>query len=164
VLWCPSQNTYFRNLCEREPGLFDCKVLDFAFNGVATWEMRWYAAESISPADSIRLAEGFHRKPILLADTVAELEPCAIAAQPSDVVLFHVYAPNRRNRLVVRAVNASSREQEVRFEPGRRIGRVESLDLRGRPVGSVTLQGSGAGWTHRARPWEIMTFGIGAPE
>ena len=157
VLWCTSQNTLFRNLDKREKGLFDCKVLDFAFNGVTQWGFRFYSAEKITPADSIRLAESFHRRCIPLpADTPSRLDLGLGCDQP-EIVLFHLLPATRPSSVLVRTCNVSDQAISARFATRQKLKIVKRVDLLAN-VMQNDVDHHGRGWTHQYRPWEIATF------
>lgn len=157
ILWCTSQNTLFRNLDKREKGLFECKVLDFAFNGVTQWGFRFYAAEKITPADSIRLAECFHRRCISLpADTPALTDP-GLACDRKEIVLFHLMPASRPSAVLVRTCNVSDQSITAQFKTGLKPKTVKRVDLLAN-VMADDVDRHGRGWIHRYRPWEIATF------
>ena len=162
ILWCISQNTLFRNLCSKEKGLFDCKVLDFAFNGVTNWGFRFYAAKKITPAQSMMLAESFHRTPIPLPADCPSLGEFPITSGDPDIVLYHTLSSPSGKGILLRTLNASGNEKEVSLKCGSKPGSVKLKDLL-----SKTIKGSedrlkiqGDSWRYRFRPWEIVTFEI----
>jgi len=157
ILWCTSQNTLFRNLDQRERGLFDCKVLDFAFNGVTQWGFRFYSAERITPADSIRLAESFHRQFIALpADLPSQMDLGLYCAQ-KEIVLFHLMPSSQPVGILVRTCNVSSQAVTAQFETSQKLKTVKRVDLLAN-VMQDDLDRHVHGWSHRYRPWEIATF------
>lgn len=157
ILWCTSQNTLFRNLDQRERGLFDCKVLDFAFNGVTQWGFRFYSAEKITPADSIRLAESFHRQFIPLpADSPSRMD-LGLFCEQKEIVLFHLMPSSHSSGVLVRTCNVSSQAVTAQFEMSQKLKTVTRVDLLAN-VMQDDLERHGHGWTHRYRPWEIATF------
>jgi len=162
ILWCISQNTMFRNLCSREKGLFDCKVLDFAFNGITNWGFRFYAAKKITPAQSVMLAESFHRTPVSLPYDFPAPGKFSIVSDLSDIVLFHTLMSSDGESILLRTLNTSDNEKEANLKCGSRPGSVKLVDLL-----SETIKGSedrlriiDNGWLYRFRPWEIATFEI----
>jgi hypothetical protein len=70
LLWCPSQNTRFRCVEESNAHVIECTVLNFSFTGSANWEMRFHAGSCFSAAESMRLAETFHRRPVRIPENV----------------------------------------------------------------------------------------------
>ncbi len=159
ILWCPSQNTLFRNLGDRENGLFDCKVLDFSFNGVTNWGFRFYAARKITPADSIRLAESFHRSLMALPVVLPKRKKFNISTDNQEVVIFHAMPGANSKNVLLRTVNASSEAQETLFYCADKPASVRLVDLLAHVMdGRISLQSHG--WRYRFRPWEIATFEI----
>ncbi|HPN35601.1 MAG TPA: hypothetical protein PK843_13890 [bacterium] len=157
ILWCPSQNTLFRNLDKREKGLFECKVLDFSFNGVTQWGFRFYAAETITPADSIRLAESFHRRCIPLPADTPALTDSGLACDQQEIVLFHLMPASRPSAVLVRTCNVSDQSITAQFKMRLKPKSVKRVDLLAN-VMQDDVDRHGRGWIHRYRPWEIATF------
>jgi hypothetical protein len=162
ILWCISQNTLFRNLCSKEKGLFDCKVLDYAFNGVTNWGFRFYAAKKITPAQSMMLAESFHRIPVSLPIDCLPLKKFPVTSDQPDIVLFHSLPSTDGKATVLRTLNASDTVKEAYLKCGSRPVSLRLLDLL-----SETIKGSEDririqenGWKYKFRPWEIATFEI----
>lgn len=159
ILWCPSQNTLFRNLGNREKGLIDCKVLDFSFNGVTNWGFRFYAARKITAAESIRLAESYHRNFMTLPAEFPVVNKTAWSADKPDIVLFHVMPGTNDAGVLLRTVNASDIEQQVVFDCGAKPASVRLMDLLANVIDDG-IQCQGHGWKYRYGPWEIATFEI----
>jgi hypothetical protein len=162
ILWCISQNTLFRNLCDKEKGLFDCKVLDFAFNGVTNWGFRFYAAKKITPAQSMMLAESFHRMPVSLPADCPTPKKFPVTSDQADIVLFHTLSSPDSKGILLRTLNASDTEKEANLNCGSKPGSVKLMDLLSDTikVGEDRLKIQGDGWQYRFRPWEIATFEI----
>ena len=162
ILWCISQNTLFRNLCSKEKGLFDCKVLDYAFNGVTNWGFRFYAAKKITPAQSMVLAESFHRIPVSLPADCPPLGKFTVTSDQPDVVLFHaLLSPDGKGNLL-RTLNASDIERSTNFKCGSRPVSLKLLDLQSETIkgGEDRIRIQDGGWKYKFRPWEIATFEI----
>jgi hypothetical protein len=159
ILWCTFQNTLFRNLDKREKGLFDCKVLDFAFNGVTNWGFRFYAAKKITPADSIRLAESFQRSFIQLPPEMPELKKSTIFSDHKDIVIFHTMPLPNSSGLLVRALNASGNEHVAQFKSSVNPKEIKLVDLLSNTI-HANISRHDQGWIYRFRPWEIATFSM----
>jgi hypothetical protein len=157
ILWCTSQNKLFRNLGKRQKGLFDCKVLDFAFNGVTNWGFRFYAATKITPVDSIRLAESFHRQIMALPVDLPARKRSVITCDQPQTVLFHSLPSADGAGLLLRTLNASSEEQVSRFHAGTNIKSVRLVDLLNNEM-EDNISHRGQTWEYRFRPWEMATF------
>ena len=157
ILWCTAQNTLFRNLAKREKGLFDCKVLDFSFNGMTQWGFRFYAAEKITPADSIRLAEGFHRHFISLPADTPALTDWGLSCDQQEIVIFHIMPLSHQSGVLVRTCNVSGQAVTAQFKAGLKPKTIKLVDL----IANVThddINRHGRDWAYRYRPWEIATF------
>ena len=159
ILWCTSQNTLFRNLDQREKGVFDCKVLDFAFNGVTNWGFRFYAAKKITAADSIRLAEGYHRQIMALSVDMPPPGNSIITCDQPQTVIFHTLPAAEGSGLLLRTVNACREKQVTRFKAGTRIKSVRLVDLLNHEMNDK-ISHHGQSWEYEFRPWELATFQI----
>ena len=159
LLWCPSQNTLFRRVRENGETVFECTVFDFSFTGTANWDMRFYAAPSLSPAESMRLAESCHRKPIRVPAGVSAGRTAGITADNPDVLITHVF-PAKDSAAGVRMLNASDKPQTATVTWPGGFTTVTAADTEGNALSN--------GWTHTGtsnrqwqctlRPWEIATF------
>ncbi len=161
LLWCPSQNTLFRCVSEGNGFLIECTVLDFAFTGTANWEMRFHAAPSFSAAESMRLAETFHRKPVRVPADATAGRVEGLHADNPDVLITHVF-PCGVGAAAVRTLNASSEPQTAVFQWPGRVKHVHASDLEGKPLTEEVLPraGSPGAWKYTFRPWEIATFHV----
>jgi hypothetical protein len=137
-------------------------VLDFAFNGITNWGFRFYAASKISPAESIRFAESFHRSFVTLPDDCPELNKIAYAADNPDIVLFHVLPAAAGKSVLLRTLNAAEEERETLIKCHHRPTSVRLVDLQSELLddGESRLKMQSAGWSYRFRKREIVTFEI----
>jgi hypothetical protein len=161
ILWCPSQNTLFRRVDSNGALFLECIVFDFTFTGTAQWGMRIYAAPAFTAAESIRLAESYHRRPIHLPTTIGAPGLEGIKIDNPHVLITHVFPGPVQGGIGVRVLNASSESQEGLFHWPNRFAKVETADLEGRPLPgdkAVPLSLAQSTWRHRLRPWEIGTF------
>jgi hypothetical protein len=159
LLWCPSQNTLFRRFKEGEETVFECTVFDFSFTGTANWDMRFYAAPSFSAADSMRLAETCHRKPVRVAMDATAGRIAGITVDNPDVLITHVF-PAEGGVVGVRMLNASDKVESAAITRQGGFEAVVAADTEGNALHD--------GWAHNGilrkewectfRPWEIATF------
>ncbi len=159
ILWCPSQNTLFRHVEDPAATIIECTVFDFSFTGTANWDMRFHAACSFSTADSMRLAEMFHRRPIRIPTTATAGRVAGIAADNPNVLITHVF-PAGRGATAVRMLNASHEMQQAVVTLPGRFANVAVADLGGNGFqGAAYLPtDSNHQWHYEFRPWEIATF------
>jgi hypothetical protein len=161
ILWCPSQNTLFRRVESKGALFLECIVFDFTFTGTAQWGMRIYAAPAFTAAESMRLAESSHRRPVHLQTPVGVPGLEGIKIDNPHVLITHVFPGPAHGGIGVRVLNASNQSQEGLFHWPNRFAKVETADLDGRPQPgdkAVPLSIAQATWRHRLRPWEIVTF------
>ncbi|MEW5974267.1 MAG: hypothetical protein AB1898_00540 [Acidobacteriota bacterium] len=163
ILWCPSQNTLFRRVEVRGDLFVECTVFDFEFTGTAQWGMRFFAAAGFTAAESMRLAESYHRQPITMPSSSGAPAFRGIAADNAHVVITHCFPAPGRGSVGLRVLNASDDPQETTFDWPKAIAKVEVADLDGRPISSTKdaqLALSRSKWRYRFRPWQIVTFCI----
>ena len=161
LLWCTSQNTRFRRITEGNSAVVECTVFDFSFSGTANWEMRFHAGSSFSAAESMRLAETFHRKPIRIPANVAAEGVAGIRTDNQAVLINHVFPVDGRS-VGVRVLNASAEAQGGTVFWPKRFEGVVLADLAGRKLQHGWAQpGKGDHWEYQFRPWEITTFRVG---
>lgn len=161
LLWCPSQNTLFRRITEGGVALIECTVFDFSFTGTANWGMRFHAASSFSPAESMRLAEAYHRSPIRIPSGASAGQAAGLAVDNPHVLITHVF-PAGGGAVAVRALNASpERQNAVIAWPGG-CSSVCEADLEGHrlPAAQGSIAGSRKHWARTFRPWEVATFHV----
>lgn len=163
LLWCPSQNTLFRCFQEGGETLIECTVLDFSFTGTANWDMRFHAGASFSAAESMRLAETFHRKPVRVPLKADAARIAGIRADNPNVIITHVF-PAGGNAAAVRVLNAHVESQSAAFNWPGTLGKVSLADLDGNAAADVSDVSPGAHgtWRYTFRPWEIATFRVTA--
>ncbi len=161
ILWCPSQNTRFRRSNEGKTTTLECTVFDFSFSGTANWDMRLYASDSFSPAESFRLAEGFHRKPFGIPLSASAGRLVGIATDNPSVVVTHVFPAGQRAS-AVRAFNASPENQdaEIGWPRGFRSVALAGLDGRVLDGARSCSRGSRGKWQYQFRPWQVATFQV----
>jgi len=165
LLWCPSQNTLFRRVKEGDETVFECTVFDFNFTGVANWDMRFYAAPSFSTAESMRIAESCHRRPIHVPCDVSAGTLAGITCDNPDVLITHVFPAEggaAEGAMCVRMLNASDKPQTAKVTWPGNIAGVTAATPEGNPVYSqlVNTGTSQRGWQPDFRPWEVATFRI----
>ncbi len=161
LLWCPSQNTLFRRVREGDETAFECTVFDFTFTGAANWDMRFYAAPSFSPADSMRLAETCHRKPFRVPVGVSAGRVAGIAVDNPSVMVTHLF-PADGGATGVRMLNASDKPQTATVAWPGDFGGVTAADTEGSmSSGGWTHDRKSTGaWKYAFRPWEMATFRV----
>lgn len=155
LLWCPSQNTLFRRIPNGDATLIECTVLDFSYTGQASWEMRFHAARSFSAAESMRLAETFHRRPVRIPVDATAGYVAGIAVDNPNVLITHVF-PSSENAMAVRLLNASNESQPATLRGPHGTKQALLADFEGNPIEpSRSIQ-----WPCSFRPWEIATFRV----
>ncbi len=161
LLWCPSQNTSFRCVEEADSCIIECLVLNFGFFGTANWEMRFHAGSSFSPAESIRLAETFHRRPVRIPEDVTAGGVAGINADNPNVLITHVF-PADAGAVAVRTLNSSQESQAAAIRWPGQIKQVNIADLDGNRLDTSCTCSTGPGghWSYTFRPWEIVTFRV----
>lgn len=161
ILWCPSQNTLFRRSEEENAVVIECTVFDFSFTGTANWEMRFYAGRSFSPAESMRLAEMFHRRPMCVPKEVTAGRVAGLAIDNENVLITHVF-PGGQGATAVRMLNASHDAQEAVVAWPTAFESVTAADLEGNPLGGARRHSTDSRreWQYAFRPWEIATFRV----
>ena len=161
LLWCPSQNTLFRRVKEGDETVFECTVFDFSFAGVANWDMRFYAAPSFSAADSLRLAESCHRKPVRVPMEVTAGRVAGVVVDNPDVLITHAF-PAGPDAVGVRVLNASDKAQTATISWLAGFAAVAAADTEGNTLsdGWTHAGASRKEWQYTFRPWEIATFRV----
>ncbi len=161
LLWCPSQNTLFRRVKEGDENIFECTVFDFSFTGTANWDMRFHAAPSFSPADSMRLAESCHRKPVRVPAGVSAGRVAGIAVDHPEVIVTHVF-PAEGGTVGVRMLNASDKTRTAAVAWPGNFAAAIAADTEGNALsGSWSHTGASRNeWQYAFRPWEIATFRV----
>lgn len=161
LLWCPSQNTLFRCIEEEGGVVIECTVLDFSFTGTANWDMRFHVAPAFSAAESMRIAETFHRRPVRVPAEVTAGHAAGLSADNPNVLITHVF-PCGAGAAAVRTLNASGEAQSATFHWPDRIKKVYAANLDGAPLGEPRAHANHphGQWNHAFRPWEIATFRV----
>ena len=161
LLWCPSQNTLFRLVEEANEHVIECAVLNFGFMGTANWEMRFHAGSSFSTAESMRLAETFHRRPIRIPDDVTAGCVAGISTDNPNVLITHVF-PGDAGVVAVRTLNTTDEAQTAVIRWPGRIKHVSGADLDGNSLDAPCEHSAGSPghWRYSFRPWEITTFSV----
>ena len=161
LLWCPSQNTLFRCLEEASAHVIECTVLGFSFGGTANWEMRFHAGSSFSAAESMRLAETFHRRPVRIPEDVTAGCVAGVSADNPNVLITHVF-PGEPGAAAVRTLNASHESQTAAIRWPGQIRQVNPADLDGNSLDIPCEHSTGprGHWNYTFRPWEIATFRV----
>lgn len=161
LLWCPSQNTLFRRIKDGDKTVIECTVFDFSYTGTANWDMGFYAAPSFSPAESLRLAESLHRKPVRVPVDVTAGRVAGLTADNPNVVITHAFSAGT-DAVGVRLLNASNDSQTAAVAWPERFAGVSAADLDGNALSGGwrhTLD-SRRQWQYTFRPWEIATFRV----
>ena len=161
LLWCPSQNTLFRRVQENGETVFECTVFDFSFTGTANWDMRFHAAPSFSAADSLRMAEACHRRPVRVPMEVTAGRVAGVTIDNPDVVITHAF-PAGPDAVGVRLLNASNAPRTATVAWPDSFGGVTAADTEGTPLadGWHHTGTSRHEWQYTFRPWEIATFRV----
>lgn len=166
LLWCPSQNTLFRRVKEGGETVFECTVFDFSFTGTANWDMRFHAAPSFSAAESLRLAESCHRRPVRVPAEVTAGRIAGMAVDNPDVLITHAF-PAGPDAVGVRMLNASKDAQTATVAwpdsfAGVMFAGVMAADTEGNALsdGWRHAEASRNAWQYTFRPWEIATFRV----
>jgi hypothetical protein len=159
LLWCPSQNTSFRCAKEADACVIECTVFNFGFGGTANWEMRFHAGSSFSAAESMRLAETFHRRPVRIPEDATGGCVAGISADNPNVLITHVF-PGGAGAAAVRTLNASCEPQTAAIRWPGQIKQVNAADLDGNSLDGSFEHSTGprGHWNYTFRPWEIATF------
>jgi len=161
LLWCPSQNTLFRRFREDQTTVFECTVLDFSFGGTAHWDMRFHAGQAFTAAESMRLSETFHRRPVRIPakDTAGKVK--GVAIDNPQTMITHVF-PAGRGATAVRLLNASDSPQTAKVAWPSRFADVTAADLEGNPLDGAWRpdRETRPEWQYNFRPWEIATFRV----
>ena len=161
LLWCPSQNTLFRLVEEGKTQVIECTVLNFGFLGTANWEMRFHAGSSFSAAESMRLAETFHRSPIRIPEEVTAGCVAGVSTDNPNVLITHVF-PGGAGVVAVRTLNTTDEAQTAVIRWPGQIKHVSGADLDGNGLAPSCEHSPGppGHWRYSFRPWEIATFRV----
>jgi len=161
LLWCPSQNTSFHIVEEANAHVIECTVLNFSFTGTANWEMRFHAGSSFSAAESMRLAETFHRRPVRIPEDVTAEGVAGVSTDNPNVLITHVF-PGGAGVAVVRTLNASHEPQTAAIRWPGPIKQAYTADLDGNILDTSCEHSTGppGHWNYSFRPWEIATFRV----
>jgi|GEM_PF-1257175 len=161
LLWCPSQNTSFRLVEEPNRHVIECTVLKFSFIGTTNWEMRFHVGSSFSAAESMRLAETFHRRPIRIPGDVTAGCVAGVSTDNPNVLITHVF-PGDAGVAGVRILNATHEPQTAVIRWPGQIRQVNAADLDGNSLGTSCEHSTGppGHWHYSFRPWEIATFRV----
>ena len=129
---------------------------------LTNWGFRFYAAKKITPAQSMMLAESFHRIPVSLPADCPPLKKFPVTADQPDIVLFHALLSPNGKGILLRTLNASGIEREANLKCGSMPDSVKLLDLQLETIkcSENRLKIQSDGWQYRFRPWEIATFEI----
>jgi hypothetical protein len=163
ILWCPSQNTFFRKVESKGVLFLECTIFDFTFTGTAQWGMRLFAARSFTAAESMRLAEAYHRQPVILPSGTGPLGLEGMKSDNAHIIITHSFPAPDKGCIGMRVLNASSEIQDGTFNWPKPFVKVETADLDGRLLpfnNGAQLALSQSTWRYRFRPWEIATFCI----
>ncbi len=161
LLWCPSQNTLFRRVQENGETVFECTVFDFSYTGTANWDLRFYAASSFSPADSMRLAESCHRRPFRVPAGASAGRVAGVAVDNPDLLITHLF-PAADGAVAVRMLNASDKAQTATVTWPGGFAAVAAADTEGNRLadGWAHAGASRTEWQCSFRPWELATFRV----
>jgi len=161
LLWCPSQNTLFRCVEEANGHVIECTVLDFSFIGTANWEMRFHAGSSFSAAESMRLAETFHRRPVRIPSGATAGRVGGVSVDNPNVLITHVF-PGGPGAAAIRTLNASHEPQTATIRWPGRVKQLNAADLHGNSLGTACEHSTGpcGHWRYTFHPWEIATFRV----
>ena len=159
LLWCPSQNTQFRRTDSNGFTTIELTVLDYKFTGTTNWGMRFYIGKIFSIAQSMKLAETFHRKPIIIPEKLNTETINTIACDNSAVLVYHVFN-EKETGLNIRVVNTTNQDQAANIGLPKNVKSVTTSDFNGNTVGDNKLKPEGDMFKYTFMPWEIATFSI----
>jgi hypothetical protein len=159
LLWCPSQNTQFRRVDSNGLTTIELTVLDYKFSGTTNWGMRFYIGTNITTAQSMKLAETFHRKPVIIPEKLNTGKINALACDNNAVLVYHVFGDNETG-LNVRVVNTTNRKQAAKIELPENVKSVLISDFEGNPADISALKPKADMFEYTFMPWEIATFSI----
>ena len=159
LLWCPSQNTHFRRVENNGFTSIELTVLDYKFTGTTNWGMRFYIGKNITTAQSMKLAETFHRKPIIIPEKLNTANISAIACDNDAVLVYHLFN-DIVNGLSIRVVNTTYQKQSANFKLPKNVKSVTTSDFEGNAADNILIKPKDDMFTYTFLPWEIATFSI----
>jgi len=159
LLWCPSQNTHFRRIDRNGQTSIELTVLDYKFSGTTNWGMRFYIGKNFTTAQSMKLAETFHRKPIIIPEKTNTEKINTIACDNAAVLVYHVFN-EKETRLNIRVVNTTNQKQTANIKLPKNAISATTADLVGNSLENNTIKLNGDMLNYTFMPWEIATFSI----
>jgi hypothetical protein len=159
LLWCPSQNSHFRRLERNGFTIIELIVLDYKFSGNTNWGMRFYIGKNFPVAESMKLAETFHRKPIIIPEKLNTEKINAIASDNSAILVYHVFN-EKGNGLNIRVVNTTNQKQTANIKLPKNAKSITASDFEGSTTGNNSMLPKEDMFKYTFMPWEISTFSI----
>jgi hypothetical protein len=159
LLWCPSQNTRFRRIDSNGFTSIELTVLDYKFSGTANWGMRFYIGKDFTTSQSMKLAETFHRKPVIIPEKLSTEKINNIACDNATVLVFHVFN-EKAAELNIRVVNTTNQKQTANIKLPKNAISATTADLVGNSLENNTIKLNGDMLNYTFMPWEIATFSI----
>ena len=159
LLWCPSQNTHFGRIDSNGFTSIELTVLDYKFSGTTNWGMRFYIGKNFTTAQSMKLAETFHRKPIIIPEKSNTEKINTIACDNSEVLVYHVLNGKEKG-LNIRVVNTTNQKQTANIKLAKNVKSVTPSDFEGNTADNDTIQPKEDMFKYTFLPWEIATFSI----
>jgi hypothetical protein len=159
LLWCPSQNTHFRRINSNGFVSIELTVLDYKFSGTANWDMRFYVGKNFTTAQSMKLAETFHRQPIIVPEKLNTEKINTIACDNAAVLVYHVFN-EKETGLNIRVVNTTNQKQTANIGLPKNVKNVTTCDFVGNPVDNNTIQPKEDMFKYTFLPWEIASFSV----
>ena len=159
LLWCPSQNTHFRRIDNNGFTSIELTVLDYKFTGTTNWGMRFYIGKNISTAQSMKLAESFHRKPIIIPEKLNTEKLSIITCDNTAVLVYHVFNEKGKD-LNIRVINTTDQKQSANIALPNNVKSVTLTDFEGNDLEYNTIGSKDDKFNYSFKPWEIATFSI----
>lgn len=159
LLWCPSQNTHFRRIDRNGFTSIELTVLDYKFSGTTNWGMRFYIGKNFTTAQSMKLAETFHRKPIIIPEKLNTDKINTIACDNTEVLVYHVFN-EKEKELNVRILNTTNQKQTANIKLPKNVESVIASDLEGNALNNNIIRPKEDIFKYTFMPWEIATFNI----